>query len=72
MNTIFSQIDNRNFAPDGQNLITRTGGLPAGRQGATLADSVVAFAQNMIYSFAHKPSNQAQGRRLQLNKILYS
>lgn len=48
-----------------QNSITRPGA-------ATLADSVVAFARNTVYSFAHKPSNQTQGRPLQLNKILYS
>ncbi len=80
MNTIFSQIDNLNFASaarregvavdftanpsnkaDGQNLITEGG--------ATLADFVVALAQDTVYPFAHAPRNQAQGRRLQLNKI---
>ncbi len=83
MNTIFSQIDNLNFASDArregvavdftanpsnkaaeQNLIT--GG------GATLADFVVALAQDMVYPFAHASRNQTQGRRFQLMKILHS
>ena len=36
---------------------------------ATLADFVVSLARNMVYSFARKPINQTQGRRLQLIKI---
>ena len=79
----FLAIDNLNFAPDAryesagvdstprtnskadaQNFITRQGD-------PTLADFVVKLAQNMIYSFAHKPRNQTQGRSLQLIKILY-
>lgn len=81
MKTIYSKIDNQNFASNsrleneaykhmpslnneevGQNLITHSGG-------ATLADFVVALAQDMVYPFAHAPKNQAQGRRLQLVKI---
>ncbi len=84
MNAIFSQIDKKNFDADArrelagvdstprvngkaaaQNFLTRLGG-------ATLADFVVAFTQDMVYPFAHKPRNQMQGRRLQLNKILHS
>ncbi len=76
----FSTIDNRNFASmprregasidsmlspsnkgSEQNFITRTGG-------ATLADFVVALAQNRVYFFARAPRNQAQGRSLQLGK----
>ena len=75
----FSTIDNRNFvsmprregvAVDStanlnnkgseQNFITEGG--------AALADFVVALTQNRVYTFAHAPRNQAQGRCLQLGK----
>ncbi len=49
----------------GQNFITWTGG-------ATLADFVVALAQNRVYFFARAPRNQTQGRGLQLGRMLYS
>lgn len=47
-----------------QNFITVNGG-------ATLADFVVALTQNRVYTFAHAPRNQPQGRCLQLGRILY-
>ena len=84
MNAISSQIDNRNFASaarretvavdstarlsntaDEQNSITLPGG-------ATLADFVVALAQDRVYTFTYAPRNQTQSRSLQLNKILHS
>ncbi len=44
---------------------------PSHQGGATLADFVVMFARQAVPVFAHKSINQAQGRRLQLNKVLY-
>lgn len=78
----FSKIDKQNFVSNPrsegvavdstanqsdkgveQNLLTHPGS-------ATLADFVVALAQNGVHTFARKPRNQAQGRSLQLGKIL--
>lgn len=47
-----------------QNLVTR-------KEAPTLADFVVMLAQNMVYSFAHKPINQTQDRGFRWVKILY-
>ena len=82
MNTIFSQIDNLNFASAARregvavDFTANPSNKADGQNlitegGATLADFVVALVRNGVHTFTHAPRNQTQGRRLQLIKILY-